>query len=78
MASEDHDFDEINFFKTNSYKFEWKVQSKGPVGRLKTESLIDLSKQIRSYFKKVGLENLISVFESSYLAKMIYQIQPLN
>ena len=68
MASEDHDFDEINFFKTNNHKFEWKVQSKGPVGRLKTESLIDLSKQIRSYFKKVGLENLISVFESSYLA----------
>ena len=29
MASEDHDFDEINFLKTNSYKFEWKVQSKG-------------------------------------------------
>ena len=38
MASEDHDFDEINFFKTNNHKFEWKVQSKGPVGRLKTES----------------------------------------
>jgi len=67
MASEDHDFDEINYFRINNDKFEWKIQSKGPVGRLKTESLIDLSKHIRSYFEKVGLKNLISVFEFSYL-----------
>ena len=29
MASEDHDFKEINFFNLNKTKFEWNINSKG-------------------------------------------------
>ena len=39
MASEDHDFEEINFFKTAKKQFNWKVKTKGKVGDLNTEKL---------------------------------------
>ena len=39
MASEDHDFKEINFFNSNNNKFEWITNSSGPVGRLSTKGL---------------------------------------
>ena len=39
MATEDHDFDEINYFNFKSKKIQWKKESFGPVGRLLTSSL---------------------------------------
>jgi len=42
MATEDHDFDEINYFNFNGKKFRWNKESSGPVGRLSTEGLADL------------------------------------
>ena len=38
MASEDHDFEEINHFKTDLNHYEIKGHSGGPVGRIKVES----------------------------------------
>ncbi|MHA7131546.1 bacillithiol biosynthesis cysteine-adding enzyme BshC [Algoriphagus namhaensis] len=32
MASEDHDFEEINYFKLDGKKYEWKSEQKGAVG----------------------------------------------
>lgn len=37
MASEDHDFDEINYFKLDGKKYQWQTEQKGPVGDFKLE-----------------------------------------
>lgn len=42
MATEDHDFEEINYFNFKGKKIRWNAQSKGPVGRLNTEGLDEL------------------------------------
>lgn len=47
MATEDHDFEEINYFNFKGKKFRWNRESSGPVGRLTTD----------------GLEDFLSVFE---------------
>ncbi|MUV04088.1 bacillithiol biosynthesis cysteine-adding enzyme BshC [Flavobacterium rakeshii] len=47
MATEDHDFDEINYFNFKDKKISWNRESTGPVGRLST----------------LGLEAVLEVFE---------------
>ncbi|MFN3403757.1 MAG: bacillithiol biosynthesis cysteine-adding enzyme BshC [Cytophagaceae bacterium] len=53
MASEDHDFAEINHFHLFGKKYEWSDDQSGPVGRFKTEgirSLADtLPEEVKSY-----------------------------
>ena len=39
MATEDHDFEEINFFNLKKEKIQWERDFGGAVGRLKTNSL---------------------------------------
>jgi bacillithiol biosynthesis cysteine-adding enzyme BshC len=39
MATEDHDFEEINYFTFRNKKIKWPRQSAGPVGRLSTDGL---------------------------------------
>ncbi|MGV8947087.1 MAG: bacillithiol biosynthesis cysteine-adding enzyme BshC [Lutibacter sp.] len=39
MATEDHDFEEIQYFKVGDTKISWERESSGGVGRLKTEGL---------------------------------------
>jgi len=39
MATEDHDFEEINYFNFKGRKFRWNKESSGPVGRLSTKGL---------------------------------------
>lgn len=68
MATEDHDFEEINYFNFKSFKIKWNKASNGPVGRLSTEGL----EQILSLFsKELGLgQNAVylkELFENSYL-----------
>ena len=41
MATEDHDFEEINYFNFKGRKFRWNRESAGAVGRLSTEGLAD-------------------------------------
>ncbi len=41
MATEDHDFEEINYFNFKGKKFRWNTESTGPVGRLATKGLED-------------------------------------
>lgn len=41
MATEDHDFEEINYFNFKGKKFRWNKESTGPVGRLPTEGLAE-------------------------------------
>lgn len=46
MASEDHDFEEINNFKLFGKKYTWESDQKGPVGRFKTSSMKGLLEEI--------------------------------
>jgi uncharacterized protein YllA (UPF0747 family) len=46
MATEDHDFEEINYFNFKGKKFRWNKESTGPVGRLSTEGLAEFLKFI--------------------------------
>ncbi len=68
MATEDHDFDEINYFNFKDKKFRWNRESKGPVGRLSTEGL-DLV--FEAFSKEIGIGNnanyLLELFKKSYL-----------
>lgn len=68
MATEDHDFEEINYFNLKNKKIKWNRESSGPVGRLSTEGL-DLvfeqfSNEIELGENATYLKNL---FENSYL-----------
>ncbi|MGY6744760.1 MAG: bacillithiol biosynthesis cysteine-adding enzyme BshC [Cecembia sp.] len=48
MASEDHDFDEINYFKLDGKKYQWNSTQTGPVGDFK------LDESFKSFFKEVA------------------------
>ncbi len=68
MATEDHDFDEINYFNFKGKKFRWNKDSFGPVGRLSTKGLKEVfeifAKELGSGYNANLIKNL---FEQSYL-----------
>ena len=68
MATEDHDFEEINYFNFKGKKFRWNTESSGPVGRLSTEGLADF---LEIYAAELGSSTnagtLKKLFEEAYL-----------
>lgn len=46
IGGEDHDFEEINHFDSGTDKAIWAIDSHGPVGRLATDSLQEVLKEI--------------------------------
>jgi bacillithiol biosynthesis cysteine-adding enzyme BshC len=68
MATEDHDFEEINYFSFKGKKFRWNKESTGPVGRLSTEGLADF---LEIYALEIGsstnANTIKKLFEDSYL-----------
>lgn len=58
MASEDHDFDEIKYFKLNGKKYTWESKQTGAVGRFNPIELEPLLKE---------LPEGLSVFQQAYL-----------
>ena len=90
MATEDHDFEEINHFHLNHKKISWKRESTGPVGRLSTEGLEEVfdlfSKEIglgtqatylKDLFKKTYLEHANLADATRYLANALFQKEGL-
>lgn len=68
MATEDHDFEEINYFSFKGKKFHWNRESTGPVGRLSTEGLEDFLKIFALEIGSSTNANTIKkLFEDSYL-----------
>ena len=68
MASEDHDFEEINHFNLNNKKFQWNEQTSGAVGKVNTKDLKDFFRIFSNEIK--GSENgnfLLELFKKSYL-----------
>ena len=68
MATEDHDFEEINHFNLKDKKIKWERESFGPVGRLSTEGLNEVFEE---FSQAIGIgENakyLKEIFQKSYL-----------
>lgn len=48
MATEDHDFDEINYFNLYGKKIAWNRESGGAVGELSTEGLSEVLEWVKS------------------------------
>jgi bacillithiol biosynthesis cysteine-adding enzyme BshC len=68
MATEDHDFDEINYFNFKEKRIRWNRESSGPVGRLSTDGL---DKVMEVFSKEIGnssnAQKLKELFENAYL-----------
>lgn len=68
MATEDHDFEEINYFNFRDKKIKWTKESTGPVGRLSTEGLTAV---LDVFEKELGIGQnanwLKELFENAYL-----------
>ena len=68
MATEDHDFEEINYFIFKGKKIKWNRESSGPVGRFSTEGLEAVFSNFES---ELGLGNhadfLKELFKKAYL-----------
>ena len=68
MATEDHDFEEINYFNFNGKKFRWNKESSGPVGKLSTEGLSEL---FEIYAHEIGsgsnANEIKKMFQEAYL-----------
>ena len=68
MATEDHDFDEINYFNFKGKKVQWNRASQGAVGELSLEGLEAL---FNLYSKELGISKnadyLRNLFSSAYL-----------
>ena len=68
MATEDHDFEEINYFNLYDKKVSWNHESGGAVGALKTDGLEQLLATLKT---KIGAsenaKKLIDLFSEAYI-----------
>ena len=85
MATEDHDFDEINFFNFKGEKLQWNHDASGGVGRLQTDGLeevfetfanvLGVSKnalELKKLFKKAYLEHNNLTDATRFLANELF------
>jgi bacillithiol biosynthesis cysteine-adding enzyme BshC len=90
MATEDHDFEEINYFNFKGKKFRWNINSSGPVGRLSTEGLdavFDVfaqelgsstnAQKIKELFQKSYLEHATLAEATRFLANELFSVYGL-
>ncbi|WP_055435440.1 bacillithiol biosynthesis cysteine-adding enzyme BshC [Lacinutrix algicola] len=68
MASEDHDFDEINYFNFKGKKIQWNRDASGAVGELNTQGLEEV---FNTFSKELGVgrnaDTLRKLFKNAYL-----------
>lgn len=68
MATEDHDFEEINYFNFKEKKIHWNIESNGAVGELDTKGLEDVFKIFASEIGQgTNADFLKDLFKKSYL-----------
>lgn len=68
MASEDHDFEEIQYFNFKKKKVSWEREYGGAVGRLSTEGLDQVFKEFSAMLNSgKNADELKNLFEKSYL-----------
>lgn len=68
MATEDHDFEEIQYFKFHGKKVVWNCESTGGVGKLSNDGL---EKVLEVFKKELGTSDnaseIITLFKTAYL-----------
>lgn len=68
MATEDHDFDEINYFNYKGKKIAWERESGGAVGELSTEGLEKIYETLqKEWGASANAKALLKLFSESYL-----------
>ena len=68
MASEDHDFEEIQYFNFKSQKVIWEKEAGGAVGRLSTDGLEAVFETFSSLLNSsINADELRELFKKSYL-----------
>jgi len=68
MATEDHDFEEINYFNFRDKKIKWPRESTGPVGRLSNEGIDAVLKAFAAALGPgTNAKWLSELFETAYL-----------
>ncbi|WP_296381271.1 bacillithiol biosynthesis cysteine-adding enzyme BshC [Winogradskyella sp.] len=68
MASEDHDFEEINYFNFKGKKIQWNSKQTGAVGHFSTKGLDAVMEVISAEFGPgKNAEQLIEWFKNAYL-----------
>ncbi len=85
MATEDHDFEEINYFNFKDKKISWNRESTGPVGRLSTkglEAILDVFKKelgpgdnakwLKELFREAYIDHGNLADATRYLANKIF------
>lgn len=86
MASEDHDFEEISFFRFQGKKLQWKTNQTGAVGRMNPRELDSVlaefetlltpytnnGTQLKKWFKKAYLEHETLADATRYLAHTLF------
>lgn len=85
MATEDHDFDEINYFNFKGKKLQWNREASGAVGHLKTDGLQEVfeafsngmgssknAETLKNLFKKAYLEHETLTEATRFLANELF------
>ncbi|MBU2928566.1 bacillithiol biosynthesis cysteine-adding enzyme BshC [Winogradskyella psychrotolerans] len=85
MASEDHDFEEINYFNFKGKKIQWNSNQTGAVGHFNTEGLDDVfniislefgegknAEQLKTWFKEAYLKHHNLADATRYLANELF------
>ena len=85
MASEDHDFDEINYFNFQGKKIHWNRPSGGAVGRMNTEGLTEVfevlsvklggsknANELKKLFKQAYIEQATLAKATRFLANALF------
>lgn len=68
MATEDHDFEEINYFNFKGKKVHWNKEASGAVGELATEGLETVFKLFsQDLGSSINAEALKTLFKNAYL-----------
>ncbi len=69
MATEDHDFEEINHFYFKNQKFVWQKEAVGAVGRLNLDGIETVFQNFFQYLpESLNAKSLRELIESSYLS----------
>ena len=68
MATEDHDFDEINYFNFKGKKVQWNSEQTGGVGRFSTDGLQGVLEAFSLHIgNSKNAQYLVKLFEEGYL-----------
>jgi bacillithiol biosynthesis cysteine-adding enzyme BshC len=73
MATEDHDFEEINHFNLFGKKYQLSNAQKGAVGNLKLEGVDELFSELKEDLGgRNGMEDILSLFSKYYKSSNTY------